>query len=281
MYGAGPQRILKVLIAAATLVVTMGPAAGAKLWNEGMADDWELVFADEFSGTALDTTKWVTCYWWAIDGCAIGTNGERQWYLPDNVGVDDGELRLTARLEQTTTPDGELRPYTSGMVSTGRAGSDLEEEPRFAFTYGRAEVRARLPFGQGLWPAFWLLPIDHESRPEIDVMEVLGHDTATLRMHYHYTDDGDRSSLGRNVTTTDLAVGWHTYAVEWGPDAIIWYLDGHERWRIEDRTIIPDEPMYLIVNLAVGGEFPGEPDAATPFPSVYGVDHVRVWQRVQ
>lgn len=270
------NRALGFIVGVTMLSLLLSPQPVAPAWRE---PGWNLVFGDEFEGGGLDGARWVTCYWWAIDGCAIGTNGELEWYQPANVRVTDGALHLEARREQVTTPDGELRAFTSGMVSSGRATSNQEEAPRFAFTYGRAEIRAQIPVGQGLWPAFWLLPLDHESRPEIDVMEILGHDTGTLRMHYHYTEDGERASLGRNLSAGDLAVGWHTYTIEWAPQALVWYLDGHEVWRVEDRGLIPDEPMYLIVNLAVGGEFPGDPDESTPFPTQYEVDYVRVWQR--
>ena len=264
----------------AVLVVVAGPVPATSEWDVGFESEWELAFFDDFDGSSLDEAHWVTCYWWAVDGCAIGTNGELQWYQPDNVNVSGGEAQLSAEVESVTTHDGEVRSFTSGMVSTGRATSNLDESPRFSFTYGRVEVRARVPAGQGLWPALWLLPIDHESRPEIDIMEVLGHDTDTLRMHYHRTVDGERSSLGRNVMTIDLNAGWHTYALEWTPVALVWFLDGHERWRIEGPSIVPHEPMYFIANLAVGGPYPGSPTNDTEFPSTFSLDFVKVWQRV-
>jgi beta-glucanase (GH16 family) len=271
--------LLGIVLAAGIVFTASGSRPGAlKGETSLMTDDWKIAFYDEFSSGGLDGDRWTTCYWWATDGCNNGSSGELEWYQPGNVTIEDGSLVLTAREEAVSTADGSLLDYTSGMVTTGRATSDLTEEPRFSFTYGRAEIRARVPAGQGLWPAFWLLPVTHESRPEIDVLEMLGHEPTTFRMHYHFIQDGERSSLGQDVTTVDLSAGWHTYAVEWSEDALVWYLDGLERWRIDDPEIVPHEPMYLLLNLAVGGDWPGAPDETTPFPSAYLIDYVRVWQ---
>lgn len=274
-----------MLAAAALVALTLllgGSSIAVPILPDGVADldggGWRLVFEDEFDHGVLEPGSWTTCYWWGVDGCKIGTNGELEWYQPDNVGVGDGVLRLTARREAVVTSDGEQLDYTSGMVTTGRDTSDQDEPPRFAFTYGRVEIRAQLPAGQGLWPAFWLLPLDHESRPEIDVMEVLGHDTSTLRVHYHYIVDGDKESVGERVPAADLSVGWHTYSVDWSPERIVWYLDGVAKWWVDDPGVISNEPMYVILNLAVGGDYPGAPDATTPFPSSYLIDYVRIWQ---
>lgn len=239
---------------------------------------WDLVFTDDFDADALDQDLWTWCYWWVTNGCAIGTNGELEWYQPDNITIADGALVLTALRQDVMTADGEPRSFTSGMVTTGRASSDLTEPLRFGFTYGLAEIRAKLPEGQGLWPAFWLLPATHESRPEIDVLEVLGHDTDTLRMHYHFIEDGERASVGENVSVPDLSADWHVYAIEWTPDRLTWLFDGEPVWTIRGAGNVPHETMYLILNLAVGGDWPGPPDASTRFPASYLVDYVRVWQ---
>lgn len=243
-----------------------------------IGETWEMVFVDEFESAELDDDLWTWCYWWVTNGCAIGTNGELEWYQPGNISVEDGALVLTARREDVVTHDGERRAYTSGMVTTGRASSDLSEPMRFGFTYGLAEIRAKLPSGQGLWPAFWLLPATHESRPEIDVLEVLGHDVDTLRMHYHFIADGERASVGENVDVDDLSADWHVYGIEWTPERLTWLFDGVPVWTIRGADNLPHEPMYLILNLAVGGEWPGPPDASTPFPASYLIDYVRVWQ---
>jgi beta-glucanase (GH16 family) len=150
--------------------------------------------------------------------------------------------------------------------------------PRFALRYGYVEARLRLPAGQGLWPAFWLLPVDRESRPEIDVVEVLGDSTGTARFHYHYLDEhGVRRSLGDDWRGPDLAAGWHRFAVDWRPGSITWIVDGRARWRVRGPRV-SDEPMYLVLNLAVGGIYPGPPGEQTRFPTAVEADWIRVWR---
>jgi beta-glucanase (GH16 family) len=244
----------------------------------GDAGEWALVFRDEFDGPPLDTDRWVTCYWWDDNGCSNEGNSELEWYQPGNVVVGDGVLALEAREEEVRTRRGRY-PYTSGMVTTGRDVDDLEVAPGFSFTYGYVEVRAKVPEGTGLWPALWLLPADHESRPEIDIVEVLGDTPEIARFHIHYEDgDGDRLSPGYDWVDTDLSEDWHVYAVEWTDDRVAWYLDGVVRWEVTDPEAIPHEDLYLIMNLAVGGEWPGAPDEDTEFPAQFLIDYVRIWQ---
>jgi beta-glucanase (GH16 family) len=245
----------------------------------GDAGQWTLVFRDEFDGPRLATDRWVTCYWWDDDGCSNEGNDELEWYRPDNVIVDDGRLVLEAREESTRTRRGDRYPYTSGMVTTGRDVDDLAVPPGFVFTYGYVEVRAKVPSGTGLWPAVWLLAADHESRPEIDIIEVLGDTPEVARFHIHYNDrTGDRQSPGQDWIGPDLSEDWHLYAVEWTEDRVVWYLDGVARWEVTDPEAIPREDLYLILNLAVGGEWPGAPDDDTEFPARFLIDYVRIWQ---
>jgi beta-glucanase (GH16 family) len=118
------------------------------------------------------------------------------------------------------------------------------------------------------------LPDDHNSRPEIDVMEILGHEPNEVHFHLHNND----IDPGETWSGLDLSEDWHTFAVDWQPDALIWYVDGIERWRYSDNQNIPISPSYLLLNLAVGGYWPGSPDASTPFPSDFEIDYMRVWQ---
>lgn len=246
----------------------------------GQRGSWDLLFSDEFNGSALDTTKWTTCYWWADNGCTIGVNNEMEWYQPENVLVADGILRLRAQRQKVIASDGKTYAYTSGMISSGRMSYDLSSRAGFAFEYGYAEIKARLPHGKGLWPAFWMLPNNNQSKPEIDVLEVLGDDTSTIYMTFHFlTADGSR---GRSQTVwqgPDFSNDWHTFAIDWQPHALTWYVDGIERSRFTDLLYIPDEPMYLLINLAVGGDWPGKPESDTVFPAYFDVDYVRVWRR--
>jgi beta-glucanase (GH16 family) len=134
-----------------------------------------------------------------------------------------------------------------------------------------------VPAGRGLWPAFWLLPANQRSLPEIDVMEILGDKPATVHMHFHYRGRGGRPvDKGNTWTSPGLAAGWHRFAIDWRPGVLRWLIDGTERFRITGSSV-PDVPMYLVANLAVGGDWPGSPDRETPFPSVFKIDYIRVW----
>lgn len=253
-------------------------AAAAERAPFGHTGDWNLVFEDDFAGRDLDESKWVRCYWWDAAGCTNLGNAELQWYLPDNVSVEDGNLILRARPELTARP-GAVYGYSSGIVTTGRLTYDRTPPTKFEFQYGYVEIRARVPAGKGLWPAFWLLPVNQTSLPEIDVMEVLGHEPDVLHLNFHYRDDiGRKRNVGTSVPAPDLSLDWHVYAVDWSPERIVWYFDGIEQWRYEVARHVPHEPMYLLVNLAVGGVWAGAPDEDTAFPADYAVDYVRVWQ---
>ena len=157
---------------------------------------------------------------------------------------------------------------------------NLQDPVKFSFRYGYAEMRAKIPKGKGLWPAFWMLPFDNTSKPEIDVVEFLGHLPRVAEMHYHYLDRGKRQGPGQEWQGPDFSQDWHTFAVDWQPSRIIWYVDGKERWRFSRRRHVSSIPMYLLVNLAVGGDWPGSPSPSTPFPNVFEIDYIRVWERL-
>ena len=240
--------------------------------------EWVLVFSDEFIGTSLDKSKWHTCFWWATDTCTIESNNELELYSSGDVFVQDGFLRLQAQKRNMVGWNGKTYQYTSGMVMGG--GRKYEKPPGFTFTYGYAEARVKIPKGKGLWPAFWMLPLSYKSRPEIDISEILGDTPNIQRMHYHYLNaDGSKVDQGNNWIGPDFSQDWHTFGVHWASSEIVWYVDGVERWRFSDSSTISSEPMYVLLNLAVGGNWPGSPDAFTSFPSYYDVDYVRVWQK--
>ena len=232
---------------------------------------------DEGFDRPLDPRRWGRCHWWAHGGCTIDSNDELEWYRPENVEVDDGVLRLEAREGEYTNTAGDTFPYTSGMISSGPLR--YEQRARYSFTYGYVEARLRLPRGRGLWPAFWLLPADSESRPEIDVLETLGQTPARARFHLHWRGiGGARHSLGSDWVSGGLADGrWHRYAVDWRPGSITWIVDGRERWQVRG-SAIPDEPLYVVLNLAVGGIYPGPPDDTTVLPAAVEADWIRVWR---
>lgn len=269
------------------LVMTGGLALLAGVC--GAADDppgpkpWKLVWRDEFKGKTLDPKKWNVLL------REHSKHNELQYYVPDEAYVEGGCLRLRSRVR-----DFGPMHYTSGRVDTSG---------KFAPVYGRFEIRARLPGGKGLWPAHWLYPQNRdwpmeylmaeavaagkerlipEARPwysEIDIMEFLGHEPKVVygTLHY-YTFDGQKKTS--SVTwkgDCDYTKDFHVYGLEWEPEAMRWFLDG----RLIHTTTngIPHSPHYLILNTAVGGQWPGNPDATTVFPQFHDIDYVRVYQR--
>lgn len=240
---------------------------------------WELAFSDEFDGSDLNTGVWATCFWWQRGGCTNLSTNERQWYTPDQVFLDDGALVLEADVGPAIGLDGREFPYVSGIVTTGRNSPDRSAPPGFSFQYGYVEMRARIPDGLGMWPAFWLLPTTHDPKPEIDVMEILGDRPDRLLMHIHWRDPArtDRQT-GSTWIGPDFSEDWHVFAVRWTAEAVTWFVDGIERWRFRQPASIPHEPMYLLANLAVGGSYAGDPDDPAIFPARYTIDYIRVWQ---
>lgn len=268
------------LLGFATAMVS-GPTAAttAEPAPAGVDGNWKLVFSDEFDAP-LSAEKWTRCYWWDDDGCTNLGNEELQWYMPDNVIVSDGNLVLRAKEESVPGHEGKTYEYTSGMITSGRGYDERPEPDRFATTYGYFEIRAKAPAGKGLWSAFWLLPSTHQSKPEIDVLEVLGHRPDFLEMHVHYRDEeGTSQSSGSESRVEDMSEDFHVIGVDWQPDAIVWYFDGEEKWRYTVEENISKEPMYILLNLAVGGVWPGAPEEGTVFPADYLIDYVRVWKR--
>lgn len=262
-----------------TATMTPTPLPTPFLLN-GQAQAWSQIFGDDFNSSTLDASRWTTCYWWDNQGCTNAGNHELEWYQNKNVAVQNGSLQLEARKEQVTASDGHRYAYTSGMVTTGRDSHNLSEPVRFAFQYGFAEIRAKAPGGKGLWPAFWLLPADNTSKPEIDVMEIIGDQPGTVNMSLHYLDlNGVADRVANTCDATSYTDDWHTFGVDWEPGSITWYIDGVACWQFADASHVPAKPMYLLINLAVGGDWPGPPDANTAFPSDFWVDYVRVWQR--
>lgn len=220
--------ISAINVAVFSVFLLIVPAVNAADHPSSNPDAWTLVFEEQFDGDVLNVEDWTTCYWWDTDGCTNEGNNELQWYQPDNVSVEDGNLVLEAKEQHIHSPDGVHFDYSSGMVTTGRTDPEARDGDRFSLTWGYVEVRAHIPSGAGLWPAVWLLPSDHTSVPEIDIMEVLGGAPDTLEMHYHSRVDGDEQSDGADAIVGDLSEDFHTYAVDWSPEAIIWLLDGEE-----------------------------------------------------
>ncbi|MDB5476793.1 MAG: glycoside hydrolase family 16 protein [Phenylobacterium sp.] len=152
--------------------------------------------------------------------------------------------------------------YVSGLITT---------QPSFSQTYGYFEMRAKLPAGKGLWPAFWLLPKDLSWPPEIDVMESVGDPSKYyVTLHSKAEDDhGLEVPIG--------AGDFHVFSVSWDAKNVVWYVDGRE---VKRRPTPADmhKPMYLLANLALGGGWAGDPDATTPFPAVFTIDYIRAYR---
>lgn len=242
---------------------------------------WVLAWSDEFDGSKLDHSKWV----YEIGGGKWG-NDELEYYtdrLP-NVKVQKGNLVITARKEKITGPDQQVWNYTSGRLKT---------LGKFAQTYGRFEARIKMPYGQGIWPAFWMLGADIEKVDwpacgEIDIMENIGKEPATV----HGTIHGPGYSGGEGIgaayslpTGRQFRDGYHVFAAEWEPNEIRFYVDKN-LYTTRSPAELPqgrkwafDHPFFLLLNLAVGGDWPGNPDASTVFPQTMLVDYVRVYRR--
>lgn len=246
-------------------------------------EKWKLVWYDEFNGNQLDTNKWNVLM------RETSKHNELQYYIPDEVFVENGFLRIRSSKRKYGAQE-----YTSGRLDTRR---------KCAPVYGRFEIRAKLPGGQGMWPAHWLYPQNRnwqmeyvmaeavadgkesmipEERPwysEIDIMEFLGHETGVVygTLHYYTFDGQKRTSSGTWRSTTDYSADFHIYALEWEPDSMRWYIDDN---LIHATTSgIPHTPHYLILNTAVGGRWPGNPDSTTVFPQYHDIDYVRIYQR--
>lgn len=208
-------------------------------------------------------------------------NNEEQIYVdPLFKGTSSSALNLEStvakrgilhiRAENTRNPHLSGYRYISGLINS---------EPTFAQTYGVFEMRAKLPKGRGLWPAFWLLPTDKSWPPEIDIMEVLGHEITKYYTTLHTKETGGHTKSDIPVhNVPDLSAGFHTYAMDWGPSETIFYFDDKEVARRPTPADM-NKPFYILINLAVGGGWPGSPTAQTKFPATMQVDWVRVWQR--
>lgn len=240
-----------------------------------------LVWSDEFDGARLDSATW---FFETGDGSQYSIpgwgNDELQWYLPDSAGIENGNLLITARRQQ----QGNFQ-FTSARINT---------RDRFAFRYGRIEARIRLPAGQGVWPAFWLLPQENAyggwaASGEIDIMEAVnlggsGGNVVHGTIHYGGAWPDNRSSGNRHVVESSVTEEFHVYALEWDEREMRWYVDdtlyaSQTYWSTTaaDFPAPFDRPFYIVLNVAVGGRFPGPPDSTTNFPVKMEVDYVRVY----
>lgn len=240
---------------------------------EWARDGWELVWQDEFDGAQIDSANWT----FDIGGSGWG-NQERQFYTdrPENARIEDGYLVIEAREERYIS-----RPYTSARLKTQGLQS---------WQYGRVEARIQIPTGQGIWPAFWMLGdnIEQVSWPasgEIDIMENIGSEPQQIHGTVHGPGYSGGSGIGAShiLVREPYAADFHVFAVEWEPDEIRWFMDDTQYFSLAPDNVpgewVFDHPFFILLNVAVGGRWPGYPDDTTVFPQQMRVDYVRVYQR--
>jgi len=197
-------------------------------------------------------------------------NSELEYYMPDAFTFDQGVLAIVQDKKKVQTTIGNF-DYTSGVLTTLH---------KFSQTYGYFEMKAQVPQGFGFWPAFWLLPeVPLPNRPaEIDIMEMimdLPHNVYTT-FHCNYSNGG---GFGHEHVDPNFSNGFHTFALQWLPNTLIWYVDGMQVFNYSG-ACVPNRPEYILANVAVGGSWPKPPNSATPFPSHMSVDYIRAYTHV-
>jgi beta-glucanase (GH16 family) len=245
---------------------------------------WSLVWSDEFNGpdgSAVDQSKWTA----EVGGWGWGNN-ELEYYTnrTNNAYQSSGSLVIKAIRERYTGSDNVTRDYTSARLIT---------KNKFTATYGRFEARIKVPYGQGIWPAFWMLGsnIDSVGWPrcgEVDIMENIGREPSVIHGTIHGPGYSGGNGIGSSYSLSSnqrFSDSFHTFAVEWEPNVVRFYCDG-----ILYKTITPsdlpqgqawvfNQSFFILLNVAVGGNWPGNPDGTTVFPQTMQVDYVRVYQR--
>jgi beta-glucanase (GH16 family) len=259
-----------------------------KLDRSGLAP----TFADDFDALSLDLENengqpkgtWRTNFGYGgLNSRTLVNNGELQVYADrlfhgtaksslnlDPFRIANGNLEIVAEpLKEDTRQYAWGRSYSSGLLTS--KGS-------FSQKYGVFEIRAKIPRGKGLWPAFWLLPANGAWPPELDILEILGDNPQKLYVSWHSNVGGKHSSETKPIDVPDTSAEFHTYSVDWSKDTINWFFDDIQ---IASKPTPEDfhQPMYMLVNLAVGGGWPGAPDTTTEFPAKYSIDWVRVYAR--
>lgn len=298
---------------AATLIASLGILASTPSSAESPSlAGWSLVWSDEFDGDKIDRSKWG----YDVD-CWGGGNGEHQCYTKTarNAVIEDGKLVITARNEQVIGPalPDHLRRRSAmpdAQAVRGMSSARLNTRGKADWLYGRFEVRAKLPQGQGTWPAIWMLPSKDRygawaASGEIDILEAvnLGVPCQTcggglennILGTLHFGGKWPKNlQKGEEVQAPDvLDGGFHTYAIEWYPDRIIWQMDGRifaernaSEWSTTGSKTIGapfDQPFYLILNLAIGGKLAESRGVGgvrlDGYPKRMEIDWVRVWQK--
>lgn len=262
-----------------------GPSLFATRRSSLATSSWILTWSDEFNsanGSAPDSTKWT----YDLGGGGWG-NQELQSYTSrtQNAQIQNGNLVITALQENYTGTDGIGRNYTSARLKT---------QNLFTQAHGRFEARIKIPKGQGIWPAFWMLGNDIRQNGwpkcgEIDIMENIGREPGTIHGSLHGPSSVAHTS--DLTSTVSLPAGqnylddFHIYAIEWEPGTVRFYVDSNNYATFTQAQLpaggqwVFDHPFFIIMNVAVGGVWPGSPDASTRFPEQMLVDYVRVYTK--
>lgn len=242
---------------------------------------WKLVWHDEFDGSLIDPKKWEH----EVNALG-GGNNELQYYTdrPANSYIENSNLVIRALKEHYTGPEG-IREYTSARIRTKKKGD---------WKYGRFDIKAKLPCGQGIWPAIWMLPTEWvyggwAASGEIDIMELLGHEPNKAYGTLHYGGewpDNVHTGTFYVLPRGNFSEDFHIFTLEWEPNEFRWYVDGvHYQTQTEwysKKAKYPapfDQYFHLLLNVAVGGNWPGNPDNTTIFPQKMIVDYVRVYKK--
>ncbi len=266
-----------ILFFISAMVVAQAPAPQSD-------SPWKMVWSDEFngpSGAPVDSSKWVL----ETGGNGWG-NDELEYYTnrAQNSYQEGGNLVIKILAEKYTGADAVSRNYTSARLKT---------QGKFSQAYGRFEARIKIPRGQGIWPAFWMLGADIEKTPwpacgEIDIMENIGKEPYLVHSTIHGPGYSGANGIGMPYALSGEVKyfeDFHLYAVEWEPNVLRFYVDDH---LFETRTPadlpkdtkwVYDHPFFLLLNVAVGGSWPGNPDATSVYPQTMVVDYVRVYSR--
>jgi beta-glucanase (GH16 family) len=239
-----------------------------------------LVWSDEFNGTSLDSTNW------NIETGGTGNgNGELQYYTNgQNISFAGGSMIITARQENPAN-------YQCWYGTCTYTSSRIQTAGKREFTYGRIEARIQIPYGQGLWPAFWMLgnnigTVGWPNCGEIDIMENIGREPNIIHGTVHGPGYSGAAGLGGPYTLPSGAYhdAYHVFAVEWEGNVFRWYMDNVLYFTLTRATVethgqwVFDHPNFILLNVAVGGAWPGSPDGTTVFPQQMRVDYVRVYQ---
>lgn len=246
---------------------------------------WQLVFEDEFDGPQGQPPD---PRWWNHEVGGDGWGNQELQYYTDatSAAALDGEGHLVITATEGPPEEGTWCWYGECGYTSARITTQGKVEVEF----GRIEVRAKLPEGEGMWPAFWMLGADIDLRGwpnagEIDVMEHIGREPRQVHGTVHGPTYSGADGIGGSYRFEDAlpSEAFHTYAIEWEPDRIRWYVDDHHYATLLP-TLLPnpdrwvfDGPFFLLLNLAVGGQWPGPPTEATTFPQTFTIDHVRVY----